>query len=281
MADTNTKTPDAISQDEVPKPPEGAKPPEVAEVMVVAQHKPTAYITREKVEAMVPWEYLPMELTTYGWCQVKVADYGHIVRVTNLSGKQYLTLHPKLQGGKVECFVKQIQHSLVKVDGEVKVSETLESWEKSVLVDGMFAIACVCFVVEFSPVMICLVCIFAVDAYKRALFKPDWDKYKAAMVEYKRKVKLAVNASSSLDILVRAAGRGHRFRQPTKRYACEVVRVCLLGLGFACLYCFCMRVCTCAQVCPSVPKCAHGPKRAQVCTHEELRTSSCVCQSVG
>ena len=177
---------------------------------------------------------------------------------------KYLTLKPDLEG-KVECFVRQMQHTLVKVDDEVKVSEMLEAWDGNVFVDGMFAIACVCFVVEFSPVMICLVCIFAVNAYKRALFKPAWDKYKAAMVEYKRKVKLAGNASSSLDILVRAAGRGHRFRQPTKRYVCEAVRVCLLGLGFACLYCFCMRVCTCAQVCPSVPKCAQVCPWAQAC----------------
>jgi hypothetical protein len=72
-------------------------------------------------------------------------------------------------------------------------------------------------------------CIFAVDAYKRALFRApeNWVKYNAAMVKYKSKVKLAAHASGNLDLLVRAAGRGHRIRQPAKRYAFEVVHVCL------------------------------------------------------
>ena len=90
----------------------------------------------------------------------------------------------------------------------------------------------------------------------------NWVKYNAAMVEYKSKVKLAANASASLDILVRAAGRGHRLRQPTKRFACEMVRVCLLGLGVACLYCFCMRG---THNGASVPKCAQVGPWAQVC----------------
>ena len=106
----------------------------------------------------------------------------------------------------------------------------------------------------------------------------NWVKYNAAMVEYKSKVKLAANASASLDILVRAAGRGHRIRQPAKRYVCEVVHVCLLGF-------LRVRVClpvlflhACAQVCPSGPMGPSVPKSAHVFTHEGLRTS-CVCQS--
>ena len=98
----------------------------------------------------------------------------------------------------------------------------------------------------------------------------NWVKYNAAMVEYKSKVKLAANASASLDILVRAAGRGHRIRQPAKRYACEVVHVCLLGflrVRFACLYCFSMRVPKWAQVCPSGPMGPSVPKSAHVFTH--------------
>ena len=98
----------------------------------------------------------------------------------------------------------------------------------------------------------------------------NWVKYNAAMVEYKSKVKLAANASASLDILVRAAGRGHRIRQPAKRYACEVLHVCLLGflrVRFACLYCFCMRVPKCAQVGPSGPMGPSVPKSAHVFTH--------------
>ena len=100
------------------------------------------------------------------------------------------------------------------------------------------------------------------------------------MVEYKSKVKLAANASASLDILVRAAGRGHRIRQLAKRYACEVVHVCLLGF-------LRVRVClpvlflhACAQVCPSVPKWAHGPKCAQKCPRvHALRVTHVLCLS--
>ena len=54
-----------------------------------------------------------------------------------------------------------------------------------------------------------------------------------------------------------------------------MVRVCLLGLGFACLYCFCMygtRVCArgpkCDQVCPGGPMGPSVPTCAHVCTNE-------------
>ena len=199
MADTNTQTQDATSQDKVAKKTEGSEATDT-------QHEPTAYMTKEKMESMVPWEFIPMELPSYGWCQVKIVDYGQIAEVTNMATeKKYLTL--KQREGKVECFVRQMQHTLVHSENSVEVSELLESWDSNTFVDGLFAIACVCFVsfVEFSPVIICLVCIFAAETYRRALFKApeNWVKYNAAMVEYKSKVKLAANASASLDILVR------------------------------------------------------------------------------
>ena len=223
MSDTNTQTQDATSQDKLDKKPEGSE-------ATGTQHEPTAYMTKEKMESMVPWEFLPMQLPNYGWCQVKIVDYGLVAEATNMATqKKYLTIRQR--EGKVECFVRQMHHTLVHSEYSVEVSELLESWDKNIFVEGMFAIACVCFVcfVEFSFVIICLVCIFAVDAYKRALFRApeNWVKYNAAMVKYKTRVKLAAHASGNLDLLVRAAGRGHRIRQPAKRYAFEVVHVCL------------------------------------------------------
>ena len=224
MSDTNTQTQDATSQDKLAKKPEGSE-------ATGTQHEPTAYMTKEKMESMVPWEFIPMQLPNYGWCQVKIADYGLIAEATHMcTEKKYLTLR-QTESNKVECFVRQMHYTLVHSEHSVKVSGLLDSWDQNIFVEGMFAIACVCFVrfVEFSFVIICLVCIFAVEAYNRALFRApeNWVKYNAAMVEYKSKVKLAANASASLDILVRAAGRGHRIRQPAKRYAFEVVHVCL------------------------------------------------------
>ena len=151
MSDTNTQTQDATLQDKLAKKTEGSE-------ARGTQHEPTAYMTKEKMESMVPWEFVPMELPSYGWCQVKIVDYGQIAEVTNMgTEKKYLTI--KQREGKVECFVRQMQHTLVHSENSVEVSELLESWDSNTFVDGLFAIACVCFVsfVEFSPVIICLV----------------------------------------------------------------------------------------------------------------------------
>ena len=78
MSDTNTQTQDATSQDKLAKKPEGSE-------ATGTQHEPTAYMTKEKMESMVPWEFIPMQLPNYGWCQVKIVDYGQ----ANCSGNQH------------------------------------------------------------------------------------------------------------------------------------------------------------------------------------------------
>jgi len=63
-----------------------------------------------------------------------------------------------------------MQHSLVHSKNSVEVSEVLSEWEQNIFVDGVFVIARVCFVGEFSPVLICLVCMLAAEVYRRAFF---------------------------------------------------------------------------------------------------------------
>ena len=146
MSDTNTETQDATSQDKSAKKPEGSE-------ATVMQHEPTEYMTKEKMESMLPWEFIPMQLHTYGWCQVKVVDYGLLKQAWHMVfEKHYPTLTQK--EGKVECFVRQMHYNVVHEGNTVRLAETLESWEKNVNVEGMFAIVCVCFV-EFAPMIIC------------------------------------------------------------------------------------------------------------------------------
>ena len=139
MSDTNTQTQDATSQDKSAKKPEGSQ-------VTVTQHEPTAYMTKEKMESMVPWEFIPMQLPNYGWCQVKVVEYGLLAEMWHMTlEKNYLTLTQK--EGRVECFVRQMQHTLVHAENSVRVSETLESWDKNVHVEGRnrsYVCNCIC-----------------------------------------------------------------------------------------------------------------------------------------
>ena len=76
-----------------------------------------------------------------------------------------------------------------------------------------------------------MLCTIAAEAYNLALFRAteNWVKYNAAMEEYKSKLMAVQTAAESLQGMKRGTGRGQRVRHPAKRYACEVVHVCLLG----------------------------------------------------
>ena len=134
MADTNTKEQDLIPQEK-----EKDTQNEVSEPTV--EQKATEYMTLQKVESMVPYKFIPVLLPKYGWVQIKTTDYGQIYWNNNMALKRsYLSIDPKVKG-KIECFVRQMQHSLVHSEDSVEVKEVLSEWEQNIFVDGVFAIA--------------------------------------------------------------------------------------------------------------------------------------------
>ena len=141
MADTNTKDQNL----------EKGKDTQNEESEPTVQHKATDFMTREKVESMVPYKFIPFFLPKYGWIQVKTTDYGQLFRINNMGLKRsYLGIDPKVKG-KIEVYVRQMHHSLVHKKDEVQVSEVLSGWEQNVFVDGVFAIARVLLCYRFFP----------------------------------------------------------------------------------------------------------------------------------